>query len=67
MGSVGELKEALGTVDDIGLVAGLNKGQLHHATDDSEDNVVGPLSKKMPGEIIYRDSTTFLKVLIYLF
>lgn len=63
MSSVGELKEALGTVDEIGLVAGLGKGQLHHhGNDDCDDNIIGPLAKKMPGEIIYRDSTTFLKV-----
>lgn len=68
MSSVDELKIALGTNDanngtnissGYGTVGAVHSNQ--RAQDDDEDDGVS-VSKKTPGEIIYRDSSTFLKV-----
>lgn len=78
LSSVDELKIVLGTADEVnnsssssssgfsGFGASGSSGQRGgpgNQRDEGENGCnVGPVNKKTPGEIIYRDSSTFLKV-----
>lgn len=65
-----ELKIALGTVNDVNPAPGYggsyssNSLQVsgHGTTSDDDGKGTSSLAKKTHGEIIYRDSSTFLKV-----
>lgn len=77
--SVDELKIALGTNNDVNngssiltsssFVSSALKGSASDANQRLDDDIIagtgGPASKKTPGEIIYRDSSTFLKVVLW--
>ncbi|TMW53226.1 hypothetical protein DOY81_001702 [Sarcophaga bullata] len=71
LSSVDELKIALGTANDSGTSATLSSGSFgtgalkgvsaHSNQRVGQDEEDGVVAKKTPGEIIYRDSSTFLK------
>ncbi|CAD7000340.1 methyltransferase-like protein 14 homolog [Ceratitis capitata] len=65
LSSVDELKIVLGTADDMNNGAGSSYsgygGQRSGSVSNSRDDEGGSGGKKTPGEIIYRDSSTFLK------
>ncbi|XP_054744707.1 N6-adenosine-methyltransferase non-catalytic subunit [Anastrepha obliqua] len=65
LSSVDELKIVLGTADELNNSAGSSYsgfgGQRTGSGGNSRDDDGGSGGKKMPGEIIYRDSSTFLK------
>ncbi|XP_016989355.1 N6-adenosine-methyltransferase non-catalytic subunit [Drosophila rhopaloa] len=56
LSSVDELKKVLGNAEDINSSRQLNTGGQRE-----EDDAAASSSKKAPNEIIYRDSSTFLK------
>lgn len=67
------MKIALGTGNDSNPSASLSSGSFgtsalkgvaaHNNQRSGQDDEEGVVAKKTPGEIIYRDSSTFLKVL----
>lgn len=69
-----ELKIALGTGNDSTTSASLSSGSFgaaalkgvaaHNNQRSGQDDEDGVVAKKAAGEIIYRDSSTFLKVKI---
>ncbi|XP_065356602.1 N6-adenosine-methyltransferase non-catalytic subunit [Calliphora vicina] len=71
LSSVDELKIALGTGNDSNPSASLSSGSFgtsalkgvaaHNSQRSGQDDDEGVVAKKTPGEIIYRDSSTFLK------
>ncbi|KAM7354265.1 methyltransferase like 14 [Cochliomyia hominivorax] len=71
LSSVDELKIALGTANESSSSASLSSGSFgatalkgvatHSNQRTGQDDEEGVVAKKTPGEIIYRDSSTFLK------